>query len=110
MSVAAVLEVLSRPVFLAALWAALMAQGVGVVGLAALAGRVLPGGSAAARSSVWGWAFAALLALPLAPLLASLKVLERAGFRREGHFRESLPLHERWEDCLHYAILRREQE
>jgi beta-lactamase regulating signal transducer with metallopeptidase domain len=69
MSVAAVLELLSRPVFLAALWAALTAQGVGVVGLAALAGRVLPGGSAAARSSVWGWAFAALLALPLAPLL-----------------------------------------
>jgi beta-lactamase regulating signal transducer with metallopeptidase domain len=69
MSVAAVLELLSRPVFLAALWAALMAQGSGVVGLAALAGRGLPGGSAAARSSVWGWAFAALLALPVAPLL-----------------------------------------
>jgi beta-lactamase regulating signal transducer with metallopeptidase domain len=69
MSVAAVLELLSRPVFLAALWAALTAQGAGVVGLAALAGRGLPGGSAAARSSVWGWAFAALLALPLAPLL-----------------------------------------
>jgi uncharacterized protein len=42
--------------------------------------------------------------------VASLKVLERAGFRREGHFRESLPLHGRWEDCLHYALLRREQE
>jgi [ribosomal protein S5]-alanine N-acetyltransferase len=42
--------------------------------------------------------------------VASLKVLERAGFRGEGHFRESLLLHGRWEDCLHYAILRREHD
>jgi [ribosomal protein S5]-alanine N-acetyltransferase len=39
---------------------------------------------------------------------ASIRVLEKAGFRREGHFRENIRLHGRWCDSFHYAILEHE--
>lgn len=38
----------------------------------------------------------------------SIRLLERIGFRREAHFRESLFFKGRWVDDIIYAILRRE--
>lgn len=39
---------------------------------------------------------------------ASIKLIERLGFRKEAHFIESLFFHGRWVDDLVYAILARE--
>lgn len=40
--------------------------------------------------------------------VASVRVLEKVGMRREGHFRESLWMRGSWVDVLLYAILDRE--
>ena len=41
--------------------------------------------------------------------VASFRLLERLGFRREGHFIESFPLGEnRWGDEYYYGLLERE--
>ena len=39
--------------------------------------------------------------------LASIKLIERLGFRKEAHFRESLFFHVKWVDDLVYALLAR---
>lgn len=39
---------------------------------------------------------------------ASSRVLEKLGFRREGHQRENLPIHGSWRDSYLYALLDRE--
>jgi len=39
---------------------------------------------------------------------ASVRVLEKAGMRREAHFREHLWFNNAWQDSFDYAILRRE--
>lgn len=39
---------------------------------------------------------------------ASIRMVERLGFRKEAHFRESLFLHGEWVDDAIYAILRKE--
>lgn len=38
----------------------------------------------------------------------SLKLVERLGFRKEGHFKESLLIDGKWEDDVIYAILNKE--
>lgn len=40
--------------------------------------------------------------------LASIKLMERLGFRKEGHFVESLFLNGEWVDDVVYALLKRE--
>jgi RimJ/RimL family protein N-acetyltransferase len=41
---------------------------------------------------------------------ASFRVLERLGFRREGHFVENLMFKGKWASEYHYAMLAREWE
>jgi RimJ/RimL family protein N-acetyltransferase len=39
---------------------------------------------------------------------ASIALLEKAGFRREGCFKQSVMIHGRWKDDMVYAILKKE--
>ncbi|MCY1719698.1 GNAT family protein [Prolixibacteraceae bacterium Z1-6] len=39
---------------------------------------------------------------------SSIRLLERLGFRKEAHFKESLLIDERWVDDVIYALLKRE--
>jgi beta-lactamase regulating signal transducer with metallopeptidase domain len=65
----AAIDLLARPALLAATLTAFLVQASLAVGLTALVTRIVPGSSAAARSSVWTWAFGALLLLPVAPIV-----------------------------------------
>jgi len=40
--------------------------------------------------------------------IASARVMEKAGMRREGHMRRNLRIHGEWQDSYMYAILREE--
>nr|WP_321487069.1 GNAT family protein [uncultured Draconibacterium sp.] len=40
--------------------------------------------------------------------IASVALLEKLGFRKEAHFRESLFLNDKWVDDVIYALLARE--
>jgi RimJ/RimL family protein N-acetyltransferase len=42
---------------------------------------------------------------PIAANTASIRVMEKVGMRREGHFRERYWFEDRWWDSFHYAIL-----
>lgn len=42
--------------------------------------------------------------------IGSIRILEKLGFRREGHFKESLLIRGEWKDDLLFALLRHEWE
>ena len=40
---------------------------------------------------------------------ASLRVLEKCGYEKEGYFREYLKINGEWEDHIHMAVIRTEE-